>query len=345
MYRNLKYFFIAILFASSSLTTNVYSEGLHFSNKILSCVGEKQISVYDVKQEMDRQIFMHQKDLFANPQTLGAYYTQNWKPTLKKMIEDELLLLEAEGMQYEVPTTDVTKKLSELYGDDLSTTLEFLSITESEARKHARREVLSAHMSWFNIWSKSVMDVTPKVVYTGYEKHLKELQKNDKWTYQAIYVKGSDKDMVAETTANVQRLTKSGKFENLTALLDQFPAAKEQATVKVSKEITLKSKELNPKLLNVLASLDEGMVSEPIITKSSGNNHTTKLLQLKKITKEPLPDFKKVNQNMKNTMVAKDGEKRAKKYFNSLYRKYDVNGMYASSDELMRSNELLFSFE
>ena len=305
-------------------------------------VGENSITMLDVKKEMDRQIFIHNKVLFANAEALAAYYTQNWKPTLKKIIEDEVLLLEAENLKYDIPSTEITKKLHELYGDDVVPALQFLQFSEEKAKKHAKREVISSHLSWFQIWSKSVMSVTPKKVHERYGQYVKDLEGNDKWTYQTIYVKDRKQTNVVQATESIQLLLKKNRYENLSSLLDNLPFTTDLAQVKVSKDITLKSNEISSNLLSLLKSVEEGMNTKTILSQK-GQTHTGKILHLIKHEKAPIPSYKDSVNNLKNSLVSVKGEKRAQEYFANLYQKYDVSGFYGQS--LLTYNEPIFTID
>lgn len=307
--------------------TSIHGVSIQTTNRVLVNVGEKAITVLDVKKEMDRQIYIKDKHMFTNPEAVYRYYAQNWKYTLKKLTEDETLLLEANKMGYKIPEVEITQKVTELFGENSVVTCKELSITPEEARRISNREIISLHLSWFNIWNKTVNTTTPKIVKAAYEKHITELAKKDKWTYQAITVKGKEEKLVQDASAKIKVLLEENECSNLTALIDSIRNEKEQVALRVSKDITLEKSQLSDSLLSVLGSLEEGMASD-IISSKKGSEYTGKIFQLKSIEKKYIPEFVDIQEELKNTLVSQSGSVCSQKYFQSLYKKYDIYGIY-----------------
>jgi len=318
-------FFLVTLLSVSS----IYGVAIQTNNQILTRVGSKAITVLDIKKEMDRQIYMSDKKIFTDVQALGSYYYHHWKSVLNKMTQDEIYLLEAKEMKYEIASHDITQKVTELFGENEIETYKFLSITAEQATAFGKREMMSSHLSWFKIWSKSLMEATPASVVEAYTEYVADLAKKDTWTYQALFVKGSDEKAVVKTSNNITALLKDGKYQNFSLILDSINTDNKAVKVGVSKDITLKTSELSPTLLSVLETLDEGMISD-VITGSRAGSYTGKILQLKKHTKEKIPALADISENIKNSIVNKTSERVSNECFAKLYKKYDVDGLYGS---------------
>jgi hypothetical protein len=312
---------LAIPLASTSIET---------SNRILTTIGNTSITVLDVKKEMDRQIFMNDKTLFNDVEKHFAFYYHNWKKTLQKMAQDEVLLLESKRMKYELPSFEINKKVTELFGDKEVEAYKFLSISPEQARAIGERELISNHLSWFQIWSKSYLEATPSAILQAYENHIQTLAKKDSWTYQALYVRGQDKDKVEEVTSSISNLLSSGSFFNLASIIDNIHFDENLVKVQVSKDITLKANEISSSVLTVLESLEDGMVSKMILGKDA-RNFTGKILQLKEHKKEPIPRLADISETLKNQIVNMEGEKLASSYFTKLFKQYDADGLYGAT--------------
>jgi hypothetical protein len=328
----MKSFIYKFIFSVSILClASAYGESIQTTNRILVNVGEKAITVLDIKKEMDRQIYMKDKRMFTNTQATCKHYAQNWKYTLKKMTEDEILLLEAKKLEYKMPETEITQKVAELFGEDNVVACKALSFTAEEARKISNRELISVHLSWFGIWSKSVMQTTPKTVMEAYTQYTADLEKKDKWTYQAVYVKGAEEKLVQERAAKIKTLLKEGDCINLSLLVDNMKSEESDVNLRASKDITLEKSQLSKTLLTVLGSLEEGMSSD-IITTKKGDEYTGKIFQLKSIQKQHIPAFVDVSEKIKSSIMNQSGTEISTKYFEPLYKKYDISGFYG--DEL-----------
>ncbi|MCH9616976.1 MAG: hypothetical protein SP4CHLAM5_05630 [Chlamydiia bacterium] len=339
----MKSFIYKFIFSLSILClTSVYGASIQTVNKILVNVGEKPITVLDIKKEMDRQIYMRDKRMFNDTQAVYKHYAQNWKYTLKKMTEDEILLLEAKKLEYKIPETDITQKVTELFGDNNVVACKDLSFTPEEARRISNREIISGYLSWFGFWGDSINKATPKAVMEAYTKYTAELEKKDKWTYQAVSVKGKEEKIVQEEAAKIKNLLQEGECTNLSLLVQNMQSPESDVNLRASKDITLEKSQLSNTLLTVLGSLDEGMASD-IITTKKGDEYTGKIFQLKSIQKQHIPAFVDVSADIKNAIVNESGIALSVKYFASLYKKYDIHGLYG--DELNSSKLEPFSLQ
>ncbi len=329
------FIFIFLLSGSSIL----FSHTIQTNNTILAHVGKKAITALDVKREMDRQLYLFDNTVFNNPEVVFSHYNQNWKYTLKKIVQDELMLLEAEALQFSIPPQEITKKTTELYGENPVPLYQLLSITPDEAKDHGKRELYSMYLTYFKVWDKCNVEATPKEVQKAYQSFIKDLPKNDKWIYQAMYVQGKDEQSVKKASESISQMLQEGHYSNLASIVDRLSAGNE-LKVGMSKDITLTTKELSPSLLAVLENLEVGMMSDVITGKSAGN-YTGKVLHLKEIKREPIPEFSDISDQLKNSIVNTASEQISEKYFTGLVKKYGVAGLYGK--ELNQSQLVLFT--
>jgi hypothetical protein len=308
---------------------SIECKSIQTSNQILTQIGNRSITVLDIKKDMDRQIFVSDKSIFEDIEKTYTYYQQNWRKTLQKIVQDEALLLEAKKLKYELPSYEINKKVTELFGDKEVEAYKFLSITPEEAKATGERELISTHLSWFQIWNKTLQGATPSKVQKAYESYITELAKKDTWTYQALYVSCKEKEKVEEITSSISNLLNSGSFQNLASIMENITFDENQVKVQVSKEITLRTNEISSSILNVLNSLEEGMISKAILEKNN-KNFTGKILQLKEHKKEFIPRFVDIGESLKNQIVTTEGEKISTEYFSKLFKQYDVDGLYGA---------------
>jgi|GEM_PF-3008252 len=329
-YFPIKTFFLSFAFGASAL----FGSNIQIQNRILTQVGHQTITVLDVKKEMDRQIYRKDPKLFDSPEATCSYYYQNWKSTLQKITQDEIFLLEAEQMKYEIPSHEITQKVTYLFGDNECEAYRFLSITPEEATASAKREIYSGHLSWFKIWAQTLSEATPNAILEAYNSYAENLSRQDSWTYQALYVSGKEKGLVDEAAQKITSLLKESHSCNLSAIVDQIHSPSQEVFVSLSKDITLKTHELSPSLLDTLASLEEGMASSPICG-SKGATFNAKILQLKEHKKQEIPPLATVSEELKNAIVSSLGDKHTREYFAPLYKEYDVQGLFG--EELLTS--------
>ncbi len=322
--------------------TSMYGAAIQTNNQVLVKIGTKAITVLDIKREMDRQIYLQNPQMFDDATAICGFYYKNWKNTLQKITQDEVFLLVADHLKYVIPAPDITQKVAQLFGDNEFETYKFLSITIEQAREMAKRDLYSAHLAWFSIWSKALSEATPKTILGAYTNHVKDLAKKDTWTYQALYLSSRDEKLLENTTSSISTLLKEGKYENLALILDQVKNSDEKVQIGLSKDITLKTNEISPNLLAVLENLEEGMTSE-VVSGSRNGIFTGKILQLKKHTKENIPTLATVSEGLKSTIVNTIAEQITKERFTALYKQYDVQGLFGN--ELFDSKLEPFSLQ
>jgi hypothetical protein len=328
----LKFIFTLLFISSVSLS----AASIETTNRILTNVGERTITVLDVKREMDRDLYVTDKSQFEHPEIVFEFYVKNWRQFLQKMINDEVLVLEADKNKYNVKIHDINKKMEELYGSSSVETVRFLSMTPEQAYEASRKDLIGSHLSWYNVWSKAFLETTPSAIRSAYDAHIAKLPGKDEWTYQAMYFKGKDEKKIEDASTSINSLLEGGSFLNLTALLDEAGFETEAVKVGVSKDITLTTAQLSPNLLKILEKLEAGKMSDVVTAKGKGG-YSGKVLHLKGFKKEPIPEFATMTDQIRATIMNGLGAKYAHNYFEKLYKKYDIQGLYGT---LLQNSQL-----
>ena len=255
-------YFLSIIFVTIAPTISASS--IEFNNKILTHVGPKTITVLDVKKEMDRQIYIYDKKKFSDVEAIAQFYRTNWKSVLNKLVQDELTFLEAERMKFTLPEHQIQEKSKELFGNDQIESLNFLSITPETAKDFSNKQLIASNMIGYMVLKPTFQQVTPSTLSLAYNDHIKALEKKDKWTYKLLYVQGKDNNIVEEKALLISSLIEDKKHVNLSNILKNIGTNNEAIKFTLSDQITLKTEELSPKILQILQNLEEGTTSKVI---------------------------------------------------------------------------------
>ncbi len=84
-------------------------------NRPLARVNGKTISLMDVVERMDMIILSRHPEAFHDKPLLIQYYNSSWKANLEEMINNELILADAEDKEMEISEGDIRKKLEDDY--------------------------------------------------------------------------------------------------------------------------------------------------------------------------------------------------------------------------------------
>ena len=321
-------YFLSIIFVTIAPTISASS--IEFNNKILTHVGPKTITVLDVKKEMDRQIYIYDKKKFSDVEAIAQFYRTNWKSVLNKLVQDELTFLEAERMKFTLPEHQIQEKSKELFGNDQIESLNFLSITPETAKDFSNKQLIASNMIGYMVLKPTFQQVTPSTLSLAYNDHIKALEKKDKWTYKLLYVQGKDNNIVEEKALLISSLIEDKKHVNLSNILKNIGTNNEAIKFTLSDQITLKTEELSPKILQILQNLEEGTTSK-VINEKRKNKNISKIIQLVQLEKMPLPSFENVSQQLQSQAIQLGYEERSKTYFAKLYKDYDVQGLYGDN--------------
>lgn len=242
--------------------------------EIVAVVGDKAIMLSEIEEQFD--ILSGQLAL-APGDTASA--NQLRRDILQRMVDDQLLYLEAKTQGIEAPKEDIDAAVQQAVADNIRAlggeesfqrelrsegmTLEML---ESRFREEAERQAVAARLIQREIRPK--VKVTDADVQSFFEKHKAELPKRPRAVQlQDLYFQVRPDSVVLSRTAERARSIRQ-------EVLNGLPFA--EAAMKHSDDPTSADKggllgkvergQLNPELEAIAFALPAGVVSEPIAT-------------------------------------------------------------------------------
>lgn len=286
-------------------------------NTILAKVGDTTISVFDVKKKMDLAFLRNFSHLADSSQARFQFYDSSWKKALLEMIDNKLILTEAEEKKVTISDGDIREEIENRFGPNVMVTLDKIDLSYDETVKMVREEMIVQRMMWWFVHSKAINQVTPQDIRQAYRSYLKENPAYDELKYQVLSIKTTD----AEDIANNVYQYLSDNAENLENTLSdislKFPACT------VSTEYTTTDKQLSDHYRSILSSLNPGSFSSPITQKSKQDKQTiAKIFILKEKSHFPAPEFEMMTQELKNKLVEKMVAQEAKGYLEKLRSTY-----------------------
>ncbi|MFY7843129.1 MAG: hypothetical protein ACOVOR_03840 [Rhabdochlamydiaceae bacterium] len=293
------------------------------SNKVLANVAGTNISVFDLVKKMDLFLMENYPLEAANPQARYQFYSTQWKRILQQMIDQRLILADAESKDVKVSEGDIREEMQRRFGPQVISNLKKANLSYDEAKELIRNEKITQKMNWFYVHSKVIQNVTSKEIKKAYQDFASQNPSKEYWTYQVINFK-SDDSAPLDAAVVLTRSTLSTSqlpLEQCINQLQEKQTVPQSIEVSVSKEFMTEVRELSPKYKNILAALKPGEYSLPIKEQKS-NAISSKILLLKAKKIESIPSFQDMLPTLKNELMQKEFEKQNRYYIEKLRHRF-----------------------
>lgn len=297
-----------------------YPENIIINNRILLKINGKAITVIDVVRKMDLLFYRQYENLASSAIARYQFYNTGWRTVLGMVIDDYLIMADAEEKQIKVNDGEVREELQRLFGPDVVLNVDKLGMTLEEAFELIKTELIVQRMTSMMVRSKAMTEVYPLSVKQRYEKVLAQNPIQDVWLYHILSVRGVGHEAVA---AEAYRLINEQglSYEETIARLKT-----DQVELTFSDVYTQKEKELSTAYKAVLASLQPGGATSKPIT----NKTVSRLFCLKGIEKEGSRSFNEMAEELKKELTMEAMEKHNAEYRSKLRSHYGMTEKYLS---------------
>jgi hypothetical protein len=320
-----KYFLFAAIPLFAQMPPMDFSDGgkkIAFQNSILAKVNGSTISMMDVKKKMDMLFHQHYPKLVQSNTARYQFYEKSWRQALMEMIDNELILADAEEKEVKITDAEVRETLESRFGPSVLSTLDKIGLTYDEAWKLVKNELIVQRMTWWFIHSKAIQSVTPQTIREAYRSFLQENPPYQELKYRIVSIR-SDKLDLAEKVG--QFLLESGKSpERLAeALLALDPA------IQVSSEYTATDLEISEAHRSALASLTPGQYSAPILQKSRADQKSiARIFYLASKSDHPAPPFQDLSSMLRDQLIQKAMVQHSQTYVEKLRKHYGFDASF-----------------
>jgi hypothetical protein len=272
-------------------------------NRILAKVNGKTISVIDVMKKMDlflqRYYPEHSRSKFSRFQ----YYSKQWRETLSQIIDQELMLADAEHLELKVTDAEVREEVLGRFGPNIMAALDSIGMTYDEARTQIYSDMVVQRIMWYRVHSKALTTVNPQDIKEAYKLFCQKNPPFEKWRYQVLSIRSLQRD-IGEALA----IRAFDLLENKHVAWDVLPSelkpAEEAITVTLSPELEGDAKGLAESHKDVLKNLKPGTFSSPIAQVSRVDNSVVfRIFFLKECQRHEPPVFEKMADNLKDELM------------------------------------------
>src|SRR6267154_3855499 len=178
-------------------------------NRILAKVNDKTISVIDVMKKMDLFLQKYYPHLTGSKLARYQFYSSQWREYLTQMIDQELMIADAEKLDVKLTDAEVREELLTRFGPNIMPVLDKLGLTYDEARKMIHDEMLVQRMIWFRVNSKALSKINSLDVKAAYRQFCEQNPELEEWQYQVLSIRSLNKDVSGALAARAFELLQS----------------------------------------------------------------------------------------------------------------------------------------
>ncbi len=289
-------------------------------NRILAKVNQKTISVIDVMKKMDLFLQKHYPQYAHSKVARYQFYSAQWRDYLTQMIDTELMIADAAKVELKVSEAEVREEMLNRFGPNIVPTLDQLGVTYDEARSMIQDEMMVQRMLWFRVNSKALNNVNSQDVKEAYAQYCAAHPEMQEWNYQVLSIRSPNKTASELIASRALELLSS--HLDLASVSGQLTPADEATTVTVSAEIKADEKTISAAHRQVLETLSENSYSKPIPQVSRVDNSVVyRIFHLKKHSKQEVPRFEKIADQLKDELLHQAAGKESEQYLLKLRHK------------------------
>ena len=304
------------------------SQNLVIQNRILTKVNNKTISVLDVVKKMDI-FFTKQYPQYAdNPAAKFQFYSSQWKDMLLQMVDQELIIADAEKLELKITDSEVRESLHDKFGPNVMDTLDSLGLSYDEAKTMIYSELVVQRMTWFKVHSKAYNAVNNRDIKSAYATYCEKNPIKDQWEYEVLSVKAQSEEIAKKIAEKAFELCEEAPSD-IAANSDQmkkkleaeFPTQK--FTVSLSDSMKTDTKNISKSHNDVLFKLATNAISAPIRQISKADQSAVyRIFHLKEHTQTALPTLRSMYDKLQAQLVQKAADIEYTKYVGKLRKRY-----------------------
>ncbi len=294
-----------------------------FHNRILAEINKKTISLLDVVKQMDLFIHDYYPDRADSEEFRYQFYSSQWKATLQHMIENELIIADAESQDFKLNEGMVNQEMHNRFGPDIIKTVEQLDLSYEEAKQILHEELIVQHMQFFKIYSKVNQKITPQEIKNEYLQHIEKNPPKSRWNYQFITIQSEQLSKAEEIGKRLLFLLKEkGEPSVAIQLCGEELSGDVSSKINLSQDYDLEEKGLSKEHREILVSIGIGEWSDPVVQIRKDGTYVVRLFFLKTFFKDELPSFESMLSSLRQQLFNRYSSQERAIYIKKLEKKF-----------------------
>jgi hypothetical protein len=328
------------LSTQNSISSQLDNGQITIHNRILAKFDNKTLSVLDVVKKMD-MIFNNDYPQFTHSKLARyQFYNAKWKDTLQKMIDRELILLDAKRIGIKITDAETREELLHRYGPNIMLSLDKLQLSYEEARKMVSEDLLVERVLYFKVYSEA-LHIRPEDIKKKYTAYCKENTASQKWNYQVLSIKSED-EKASQAIAQLafDLLKEQRSLQDITA---DLKLKNPDTNIIFSPEIERDSLSISEAHRQGIETLNPGDFSLPISQLNRDQSTVYRIFYLKDKHEVNPPEFPVLAEKIKDRLIQECISSRLPIYIKKLKKRYSFSDQELS--ELIFSDFKPFSYQ
>lgn len=284
------------------------------NNRILAKVQDKTISVLDVMKKMDVFIARYYPQYAKSNAARHQFFSTNWRDTLRQMIDNELMMADAESREIKVSDGEVREEVQQRFGPNVMGTLSDLHLTYEEARRMVHQDMIAQRMNWFRVTSKALQKVNSQDVKDAYKKYCEANPPKEEWQYQVLSIRAASKEeaekaaskafeLLGHEGVTLQAAANELSPDPTVQLASDTENSQPSVSLTVSSDYKAEDKALTEAHRAVLSKLNVGAFSSPVEQVSRDGSVVFRIFYLKDHQISAPPKFEEIAANLKDALL------------------------------------------
>lgn len=290
--------------------------------RILAHVNGKAITVVDLMHKMDLAFYEKYPEYADSVTFRYQFYQMSWKYVLEELIDQELMLADAEELKIELSRGDIRKEMERLFGPNVVANVQKAGLQYEEAIALVRADMLIQRLMYFKVHTPALRFATPKEVQIAYEDYQTTHQLPAELTYRVVSVRSQDAKRAQDVVEVVHQKLLSGM-----SIDDVVCQMKDEQDVQVSAggEEKRIEEDLSSQYRAPLMKLQPNSYSQPVIQESRKRGETLwRVFHLSHLRPAGAPPLSEVEAELKEKLLAEASQRLTGEYLKNLRTRYRV---------------------
>lgn len=315
--------------ATMDYSSSMPEQKINIENRILLKVNGKAITIMDLVRKMDLIFYRQYPEMASSEAARFQFYSGSWEPILQMVIDEELMLADAEEKKIPITDGEIRQEMEKLFGPQVVLTLDKLNLSFKEAFDLIKRELIVQKATSAFVRSRAMTEVHPSAIQAAYEKMIEGALPSNTYVYKYITVKGKSEEKSKEIAEELCLNFRKGE-KTLEELLDE-KEQEEGYTVTLSDSFERKEEDISLVHLKELKNLISGQLSDPVVQKSKTEASYYRIFVLCEYQLGEHPPLRQVEAQLKQKLMQEAYAFYNDKYRTKLRQYYDINQDYLAS--------------
>lgn len=291
-----------------------FDQHLVIHNRVVLKVKGKPITVMDIVKRMDMMFLQQFPDLIDNEIARYQFYTASWRQFLEAVLDEQLIVLDAEERKIKVSEGEVRRAMERTFGSDPITSLSKIGMTFSEAYDLFEADLLVQKMNMGMVYQRALPEVKPKMILEQYQKMVAENPPKEIYHYRVLSFRAPSEQEAKEKALRAYTALVKGEVE-FAKVPDLFE--EEGITVSLSEEFSRETAQMSVAHRSALKELGADTISHPVLRKG-----VAYLFQVQNIEHKEVASFHEMELELQKSVLQEQIVARTDQYRKQLRERY-----------------------